>query len=57
MPQPLLNDFIGDVIYLTWLTTLTIAIVFLAFKLFPVLIKIDLLNPLPIPARLYKKGT
>ncbi|CAI6375345.1 unnamed protein product [Macrosiphum euphorbiae] len=51
MPQPLINYFLGDIIYLGWLTILTIAIGFLAYKLFPVLIKIDLLNPPPIPAR------
>lgn len=51
MPQPLINDFLGDIIYLAWLTILTIAIGFLAYKLFPVLIKIDVLNPPPIPAR------
>lgn len=52
----LINDFLGDIIYLTWLTILTIAIVLICYKIYPVVIMVELLTtvnqlPPPIPTR------
>lgn len=39
MPNPLINDFLGDIIYLSWLTILTLIISFIAYKMYPMFIK------------------
>ena len=44
MPQPLISDFLGDIIYLSWLFILTIGMLFLGFKIYPAIIKINLLT-------------
>ncbi|KAF0720921.1 Uncharacterized protein FWK35_00035814, partial [Aphis craccivora] len=50
--QPLIDDFLGDIIYISWLTMLTIIIGFIGYKIYPATIKIDMLTvPPPIPQR------
>jgi len=52
MSQPLIGDFLGDIIYITWSTMLTIIILFIGYKIYPAIIKIDMLTvPPPIPQR------
>jgi len=52
IPQPLIDDFLGDIIYLTWLTLLTLLMGFICYKIYPIFIKINMLTiPLPIPQR------
>ena len=52
MPQPLISDFLGDIIYLSWLFILTIGMLFLGFKIYPAIIKINLLTlPPQIPPK------
>ena len=52
IPQPLINEFLGDIIYITWSTMLTILIGFIGYKIYPAIIKIDMLTiPPPIPQR------
>jgi len=52
IPQPLIDDFLGDIIYLTWLTLLTLLTGFICYKIYPIFIKINMLTiPLPIPQR------
>jgi len=53
IPQSFIDDFWGDIIYFSWLTILTLIVGFICYKIFPILIKIELLfNPPPIPTRL-----
>lgn len=50
MPQSFIDDFIGDIIYLTWLTLLTLIMGIICYKLYPIILKVDLLfQPPPIP--------
>ncbi|CAI6353626.1 unnamed protein product [Macrosiphum euphorbiae] len=52
IPQPLIDDFLADIIYLTWLTILTLLTGFICYKIYPIFIKINMLtiSP-PIPQR------
>uniref|UniRef100_A0A2S2N8T4 Envelope fusion protein n=1 Tax=Schizaphis graminum TaxID=13262 RepID=A0A2S2N8T4_SCHGA len=46
------DEFLGDIIYLTWLTILTITIGFIIYKIYPVIIKTEFMTlPPPIPLR------
>lgn len=56
MPNRLIDDFLGDIIYITWLTFLTISIIFICYKIYPVVITVQLLMtahtlPPPIPPK------
>ena len=56
MPNRLINDFIGDIVYITWLALLTISITYITYKIYPVVITVQLLMtahtlPPPIPTR------
>ncbi|KAF0692345.1 Uncharacterized protein FWK35_00038887 [Aphis craccivora] len=56
MPNRLIDDFLGDIIYITWLTLLTISIIFICYKIYPVVITVQLLMtahtlPPPIPPK------
>lgn len=58
IPQPFIDEFIGDIIYLSWLTILTLITIFMIYKMYPVIIKLELINlpppmtfPPPIPPR------
>jgi len=56
MPNRLVNDFLGDIIYITWLILLTIGIALICYKIYPVVITVQLLMrahtlPPPIPPR------
>lgn len=56
IPQRLINDFLGDIIYITWLSILTIIILFIIYKIYPIIIAVQLMMtahqlPPPIPPR------
>lgn len=56
MPQRLINDLLGDIIYITWLSILTIIILFIIYKIYPIIIAVQLMMtahqlPPPIPPR------
>lgn len=44
MPNPLINGFLGDTIYLSWLTILTLMVGFITYKMYPMFIKNDMLT-------------
>lgn len=43
MPDKIVNEFVGDIIYITQLSILTISIVFICYKIYPVVIIVQLL--------------
>jgi len=48
----IIDEFLGDIIYLTWLTILTLTIGFIIYKIYLVIIKTEFItSPLPIPPR------
>jgi len=52
IPQPFIDDFIGDIIYLSWLSILTLLIIFISYKIIPIIIKMDfVMTPPPIPPK------
>lgn len=56
MPNKLISDFLGDIIYMTWLTILTLTIAFMCYKIYPVIVTVRVLMvahqlPPPIPSR------
>lgn len=49
--SPFIDAFLGDIIYITWLSILTIIIMFIRYKIYPVITKSEFmtLSPPPIP--------
>ncbi|XP_050547921.1 uncharacterized protein LOC126909530 [Daktulosphaira vitifoliae] len=49
---PLIDNFLGDIIYISWLSLLTLVMAFSIYKIYPMFIKVDVMGlPPPIPPK------